>query len=56
MKVWLTQTILAQFAEILPQNGPVGAKHVVNGTVFLKISAYLKGPPKAVWENLVEIT
>ena len=37
MKVWVTQTILAQFAEILPQNGPVGAKHVVNGIVSLKI-------------------
>ena len=48
MKVWLTQTILAQFAEILPQNGPVGAKHVENGIVFPKIKGYHKGHPKVV--------
>ena len=56
MKVWLTQTILVQFAEILRQNGPVDAKHAENGIVFLKIKDYRKDQPRAVWGKLEEAT
>ena len=37
MEVWLIPTILVQNAEILPQNGPAGAKLAESGIVSLKI-------------------
>ena len=56
MKVWLILTILAQLAEISPQNGPVGAKRVANGIVSQKIWDYRKDPAKVAWEKLGEPT
>ena len=55
MRVWLTQTILAQLAEILPQNGPVDAKRAGSGIVSQKIKDYRKDPPKVAWGKLGEV-
>jgi hypothetical protein len=56
MEVWLIPTILVQNAEILPQNGPVGAKLAESGIVSLKIWVYHKDQRELAWENLVEAT
>tara|TARA_Y100000385_G_scaffold259844_1_gene289272 strand:- start:12 stop:188 length:177 start_codon:yes stop_codon:yes gene_type:complete len=56
MEVWLIPTILVQFVETLPQNGPVGVKLAGNGIVSQKISVYHKGRRKAAWANPGEAT
>ena len=56
MRVCLILTILAQLAEISPQNGPVGASRVANGIVSQKMLVYRKDPEKPAWENLEEPT